>query len=308
MRSKLFRRRFLQRKFTSSFKLNPKLTRNRIARLLSGIVGLFTAISILPLVSVMSFIFIRGYDKLSLKLLTELPPAAGFDGGGIGNAIMGTITITTIASMLSIPIGVGGGIYIAELIKEGFFTEMIKFGSRVLSGIPSIIYGICIYETVVATRLFFDKSYGAVAGGICLGLIMIPSVFQTTYSASRAVPSEYREIAIGLGGSESATIKNIVLPTALKKITTGITLAISRAAGETAPLVFTALFSPFWPEGLFNPIATMSVLIYNFSSAPYKSQNDLAWAASFVLMMLILVANLFARWIVYLLNRPISPK
>jgi len=150
---------------------------------------------------------------------------------------------------------------------------------------------------VVATRIFFNQSYSAVAGGIALAVLMLPTVIKTTNEGLKLVPQELRWGAYGVGASKFVTITRITLPAAFTPIATGIVLAIARAAGETAPLIFTALFSPFWPEGLFNPIATMSVLIFNFAIMPYEAQNALAWAASFVLVMMILAANLLARWI-----------
>ena len=149
----------------------------------------------------------------------------------------------------------------------------------------------------VSTREFFDQRYSAMAGGIALSVLMLPTVIKTTDEALKLVPNELRWGAIGIGASRFVTIIRVTLPAAVSPIATGVVLAIARAAGETAPLIFTALFSPFWPEGIFNPIATMSVLIYNFAIMPYEAQIALAWAASFVLVVMILAANLFARWL-----------
>jgi phosphate transport system permease protein len=167
----------------------------------------------------------------------------------------------------------------------------------VLAGVPSIISGVFVYGLIVATRIFFGQSYSAMAGGIALSVLMLPTVIKTTDEGLRLVPQELRWGAFGVGASQVVTILKVVLPAAFTPIATGVVLAIARAAGETAPLIFTALFSPFWPEGIFNPIASMSVLIYNFAIMPYAPQNQLAWAASFVLVAMILAANLFARWI-----------
>jgi phosphate transport system permease protein len=154
-----------------------------------------------------------------------------------------------------------------------------------------------VYGAVVATRFFFDQSYSAMAGGIALAVLMLPTVIKTTNEGLKLVPQEMRWGAYGVGASRFVTITRIVLPAAMTPIATGVVLGIARAAGETAPLIFTALFSPFWPEGVFQPIATMSVLIFNFAIMPYEAQNALAWAASFVLVVMILLANLLARWI-----------
>jgi phosphate transport system permease protein len=149
----------------------------------------------------------------------------------------------------------------------------------------------------VSTRVFFGQSYSAMAGGIALAVLMLPTVIKTTDEALKLVPQELRWGAMGIGASRFTTISRVTLPAAFSSIATGVVLAIARAAGETAPLIFTALFSPFWPEGLFNPIASMSVLIYNFAIMPYEAQIALAWASSFVLVVMILLANLLARWL-----------
>jgi phosphate transport system permease protein len=194
-------------------------------------------------------------------------------------------------------VGIGGGIYLAEFSQKGWFSRFVRFGNDVLAGVPSIISGVFVYGAIVATRLFFGQSYSALAGAIALSILMLPTVIKTTDEGLRLVPNDLRLGSYGVGASRFVTISQVTLPAAFTPIATGSVLAIARAAGETAPLIFTALFSPFWPEGIFNPIATMSVLIFNFAIMPYDPQNQLAWAASFVLVVMILLANLFARWL-----------
>jgi len=276
---------------------DPSLKRNRLNRLFTGIAGLFGAIAVLPLFLVLIYVLVKGGQLLSFSLFTQLPPPPGLDGGGIGNAVLGTIVVTLVASAIAIPIGVGGGVYLNEYSQRGWFAQFVSFGNDVLAGVPSIISGVFVYGIVVATRIFFNQSYSAVAGGIALAVLMLPTVIKTTDEGLKLVPQELRWGAYGVGASKFVTITRITLPAAFTPIATGIVLAIARAAGETAPLIFTALFSPFWPEGLFNPIATMSVLIFNFAIMPYEAQNALAWATSFVLVIMILAANLLARWI-----------
>ena len=287
--SPLFERRPLQ--------YNPNLVRNRLNQLLTGLAGLFSALAVLPLLLVLLYVLVQGGRLLSLRLLTELPPAPGLDGGGIGNAILGTLVVTAIASLVAIPIGVGGGIYLSEYANKSWFAQTVRFANDVLAGVPSIISGVFVYGLIVATRVIAGQSYSAMAGGIALAVLMLPTVIKTTDEGLKLVPQELRWGAYGVGASKVVTILRITLPSAFTPIATGVVLAIARAAGETAPLIFTALFSPFWPEGAFNPIATMSVLIFNFAIMPYEAQNELAWAASFVLVLLILAANLLARWI-----------
>ena len=275
----------------------PKLPRNRWNGFFTFLAGLFAVIVVLPLVLVLAYVVIKGGSMMSLSLLTELPPAPGMTGGGIGNAILGTLIVSLIAALIAIPVGVGGGVYLAEYSKSGAFASFVRFGTNVLSGVPSIICGVFVYGLIVATRIFFDQSYSAIAGGIALSVLMLPTIIKTTDEGLKLVPQELRWGAIGVGASKFVTITHITLPTAFKPIATGIVLSIARAAGETAPLIFTALFSPFWPEGLFSPIASMSVLIYNFAIMPYDVQIALAWATSFVLVMMILVMNIFARYV-----------
>ncbi|MEX1316722.1 MAG: phosphate ABC transporter permease PstA [Synechococcaceae cyanobacterium] len=276
---------------------DPALKRNRVNRLFTSIAGLFGAIAVLPLFLVIVYVLIQGGRLLSLSLFTQLPPPPGLEGGGIGNAVVGTIIVTLIATVIAIPIGVGGGIYLNEYSSRGWFSQFVSFGNDILAGVPSIIIGVFVYGIIVSTRIFFNQSFSAVAGGIALAVLMLPTVIKTTDEGLKLVPQELRWGAYGVGASKFVTVMRITLPAAFTPIATGVVLAIARAAGETAPLIFTALFSPFWPEGIFNPIATMSVLIFNFAIMPYEAQNELAWAASFVLVIMILGANLLARWI-----------
>jgi len=276
---------------------DPGLGRNRFNRVCTGVAGVFAAIAVLPLFLVIFYVLAQGGRLLSLRLFLELPPPPGLDGGGIGNAIIGTIVVSAVAALISIPIGVGGGIYLSEYSNNSWFSQLVRFANDVLAGVPSIISGVFVYGIIVATRAIAGQSYSAMAGGIALSVLMLPTVIKTTYEGLRLVPQELRWGAYGVGASKMVTILRITLPAAFTPIATGVVLAIARAAGETAPLIFTALFSPFWPEGVFNPIATMSVLIFNFAIMPYEAQNELAWAASFVLVIMILGANLLARWI-----------
>jgi phosphate transport system permease protein len=272
------------------------LLRNRGNRFLTGLAAVFAGVAILPLVLVIGHVLVQGGRLLSLAMFTELPPPPGLDGGGIGNAVLGTLLVTLVASLVAIPVGVGGGIYLSEYSQNNAFSRFVRFGNDVLAGVPSIICGVFIYGTIVATRILFDQSYSALAGGLALAVLMLPTVIKTTDEGLKLVPQELRWGAYGVGASRFVTIVRITLPSAFTPIATGVVLGIARAAGETAPLIFTALFSPFWLEGILSPIATMSVLIFNFAIMPYEAKNALAWAASFVLVMMILAANLLARW------------
>ena len=286
----------------SDLSYKPFQRRNISSRALSFLAALFAAIAVLPLILVLGYVLVQGGSKISLALLTQLPPPPGLEDGGIANAIVGTLVVTAIAALFAVPVGVGGGIFLAEYSRSGWFAQFIRFGTNVLAGVPSIIAGVFIYGTIVTSRILFGNAYSAVAGGMALAVLMLPTVIKTTDEGLKLVPDDLRRGALGVGASRFVTVVRITLPAALTPIATGVVLGIARAAGETAPLIFTALFSPFWsdlltPEGIFAPIATLSVMIYNFAIMPYEFHNELAWAASFVLVVMILALNLFSRWL-----------
>ncbi len=282
---------------------NSLLSRNLYNNSLTFISGILAIIAILPLILVLTYVVINGASEINLAVLTQLPEPPGEDlpsAGGIGNAIIGTIVVSGIASLIAIPIGVGGGIYLAEYSRGGTFSKFIRFGANVLSGVPSIIAGVCIYSVIVSTRIILGSNFSALAGGISLSILMLPTIIKTTDEGLKLVSDDLRKAALGVGASKFVTVSQITIPAAFTPIGTGIVLALARAAGETAPLIFTALFSFYWldsPEGILQPIATLSVLIYNFAIEPYKAQNELAWAASFLLVAFVLSINLLTRWI-----------
>ena len=280
----------------------PRAARNVGSRVLTVVAAIFSGIAVLPLVLVLGYVLIKGGSTISLNLLTELPPPPGLEGGGIANAIVGTLVVTIVAALIAIPVGVGGGIFLAEYSRSGWFAQFIRFGTNVLSGVPSIIAGVFIYGTIVTSRVLFGNAYSALAGGMALAILMLPTVIKTTDEGLKLVPDDLRRAALGIGASRFVMIARITLPTAFTPIATGVVLSIARAAGETAPLIFTALFSPYWSElisgdGLLAPIASLSVLIYNFAIMPYEFHNQLAWSASFVLVAMILFLNLLSRWL-----------
>ena len=286
----------------SDLSYKPFQSRNISSRALSFLAALFAATAVLPLILVLGYVLVQGGSNISLALLTQLPPPPGLEDGGIANAIVGTLLVTAIAALIAVPVGVGGGVFLAEYSRSGWFAQFIRFGTNVLAGVPSIIAGVFIYGTIVTSRILFGNAYSAVAGGMALAVLMLPTVIKTTDEGLKLVPDDLRRGALGVGASRFVTVVRITLPAALTPIATGVVLGIARAAGETAPLIFTALFSPFWsdlltPEGIFAPIATLSVMIYNFAIMPYEFHNELAWAASFVLVVMILALNLFSRWL-----------
>tara|TARA_Y100001968_G_scaffold333683_1_gene398329 strand:- start:10155 stop:11084 length:930 start_codon:yes stop_codon:yes gene_type:complete len=291
----------LNQYYKPNLRYNSSLRRNLLDNLLSLISIIFTIIAICPLILVLSFIFIKGGSHISFTILSNLPEPPGDDlslAGGIGNAIVGTLIVTLGASFISVPIGIGGGIYLAEYSRGRTFAKFIRFGTNILAGVPSIIAGVFVYGIIVSTKIIIGSTYSAIAGSIALSILMLPTIIKTTDEGLKLVPDDLRKGSYGLGASKFTTITKITLPSAIPTIATGILLSIARAAGETAPLIFTALFSFYWfdsPQAILEPIASLSVLIYNFALEPYASQNELAWAASFVLVMILLVFNVMAK-------------
>lgn len=249
-------------------------------------------VALLPLLLVLSYVTIRGASRFSIGLFTEQIPAALEKGGGIGSAIVGTLITVGIASLISIPFGVLAAVYLSEFSSRKV-AHWIRFATNVLSGVPSIIVGIFAYGVLVVTT----GTFSALAGGFALAILMLPIVVRSADEALQLVPKEVRWASAGVGASKYQTVLQVVLPAALPTILTGTTLAIARAAGETAPLIFTTLFSQFWPAGLFEPIPTLSVLIYNFATVPYKNQQDIAWAASLLLVLFVLMTSILSRWV-----------
>jgi phosphate transport system permease protein len=254
-----------------------------------------TLLSLIPLFSVVLMLLWRGGKKLSLAAFTQLPPTALEQGGGFGNAIVGTLIIVALAMLLSVPVGLLTAIYLSQA-GEGRLATCVRFCAKVLTGFPSILAGVFAYGAVVLTT----GGYSAPAGAVALSILMLPTIILTSEDAIRMVPGRMRDAAVGMGATRTQTIWMVLLPTALPGILTGVMLAVARAAGETAPLLFTALFSNYWlwshgRANLMQPTASLAVLVYNFAGVPFKNQVELAWAAALVLVLLVLVANLIGQ-------------
>ncbi|MBE9044084.1 phosphate ABC transporter permease PstA [Pleurocapsales cyanobacterium LEGE 10410] len=275
----------------SNLEASNSRPRTIIGTLLTVLAFTLLGVALLPLGLVIAYVIIKGANRLNLSLFTELPPAAFQEGGGVANAIVGTLILVGIAAIISIPIGVLAAVYLSEFAPKRV-ARWIRFATNVLSGVPSIIVGIFAYGVIVLRT----DSFSAFAGGFALAILMLPIIVRTTDEALQIVPQEVRWASVGVGASNFHTVLKIVLPAALPAIVTGTSLAIARAAGETAPLIFTALFTQFWPNGLFEPIPSLSVLIYNYATVPYDNQRELAWAASLLLVLLILLASVISRW------------
>ena len=264
--------------------------------ILSWIVTGMTALALVPLFAVLLMLIWRGGKKLSLALFTQLPPAPLEQGGGFGNAIVGTVLMVGIATLITVPIGVLTAVYLAQAPGNNKLASAVRFSAKVLTGFPSILAGVFAYGAIVLAT----GGYSALAGGIALSILMLPTIILTSESAIAMVPARMKEASIGMGATGTQTALMVLLPTAMPGILTGVMLAIARAAGETAPLLFTALFSNYWlaSGGRFDvmqPTASLAVLIYNFSGMPFKNQVELAWAAALVLVALVLVTNLIGQ-------------
>jgi phosphate transport system permease protein len=278
--------------------LDRSFTEGRAVSSLLLTIGAWLAVIVasIPLFSVLYMLMVRGGARLGTALFTQLPPAGFMVGGGFGNAVLGTLVMVGIASLISIPLGVLAAAYLSYLGPNSRLTAVARFLSKVLTGFPSILAGVFGFAILVLTF----GTYSAVAGGVALAVLMLPTVILTADESMRTVPTRMKEAAVGIGCTPTQVVCKVVLPAALPGILTGIILGIARVAGESAPLLFTALFSNFWLSSLFEPTASLSILIYNFSSMPFPNQIELAWAASLVLVLIVLFFNILAR----LVGRP----
>ncbi len=264
--------------------------RNIVLTVLLWLVAVLAAV---PLFSVLYMLIVRGGNRLGIALFTQLPPAGLEQGGGFGNAIVGTLVIVAIASVISVPLGILGGVFLGVIAPASRLADLTRFIAKVLTGFPSILAGVFVYAWLVLAM----GTYSAIAGGVALAVLMLPTVMLTSEQAVRMVPQRMKDAAYGMGCTETQAVWKVVLPTAMPGILTGIMLAVAGAAGNSAPLLFTALFSNYWISSLTEPTASLSILIYNFSGMPFPNQIELAWAASLVLVMIVLAFNILSRLI-----------
>ncbi len=258
---------------------------------LTGLVWGLAILASIPLISVIYMLIMEGGARLDFEAITALPPAGFETGGGFGNAIVGTLTMVGIASALSIPIGTMAALYLAILNPNSKTATVSRFLAKVLTGFPSILAGVFVYAVIVITT----GTYSAWAGGVALAVLMLPTVTLAAEEAMKQVPQRMKDAAFGMGCTRTQVIFKVVLPTALPGIMTGVILAVAGAAGESAPLLFTALFSNYYMSELAEPTASLSILIYNFSGMPFENQIELAWTASLALVLLVLFFNIVAR-------------
>ncbi len=265
--------------------------RRLVSAVMTSLTGLCTLLAVGILLLILSYIAVRGIGSLSFRFLIESPRPVG-EGGGIGNAILGSIVLLGLSSVIGLPIGIAVGIYLSE-IGTGRFAGAVRFIVDTLTGIPSIVTGVFIYAIIVLPM----KGFSALAGGVALALIMVPIVARTTEEMLKLVPHSLREGALALGAPQWRVILGVILPAAAPGIATGAMLAIARVSGETAPLLFTAFGSRFFSYYFDQPIASLTVQIYNYAISPYDEWHAQAWAATLVLMTLILGINIIVRFL-----------
>lgn len=271
---------------------------NRISRQIedhvaTGMAILSTVLVVAPLVAIFLYLIVKGASSLNLAFFTQVPKPVGESGGGMANAILGSGILLAIASAIGVPIGIAGGIFLAEFGRGTTLANAVRFTADVLNGVPSIVMGIAAYSLIVLPQ----KHFSALAGGVALGIMMIPTVCRTTEEMLLMVPHSIREAALGLGLPNWRSVLSITLKTASPGVITGCMLAFARVAGETAPLLFTALGNSFWSTNINQPIAALPLQIFVYAISPYDEWHRLAWAAALVLIVLIVISVALVRYV-----------
>lgn len=269
--------------------MSPRV-RRLVNSAMSGLTFAAAVLAICPLLLIFGFLLYQGASALNWDFFVHLPKPVGEAGGGVANAIVGSLIVIGLAVALGLPVGILGGVYLAES-RDRRLPWLLRFVADVMNGVPSIVFGIFAYTVVVLPM----RRFSALAGGLALGLILIPIVLRTTEEMVRLVPNALREAGLGLGLPQWKVSLRIVIPAARAGIITGIVVAVARIAGETAPLLFTALGNRFWHQGLDQPIAALPLQIYAYAIAPYDDWHRQAWAGALVLITLVFLASLAAR-------------
>ncbi len=266
------------------------LRRKAVNVVMLTLTGLCTLIAAGTLVFILSYLFVHGAKSLNWDFFTKLPTPVGETGGGMANAIVGSAKLLLIATLVGVPIGFLGGVYLAEF-GGTTFSFIVRYVTDLLNGVPSIVIAIFAYTVIVLPQ----KHFSTLAGGLALGVMMIPIAVRSSEEFLRAVPVSLREGAVALGASQSQAILTVVIPAAKNGIITGIMLNLARVAGETAPLLFTSFSNRYWSPGWEQPTAALPVMIFTYAIAPYEDWHQQAWSAGFVLLALVLAVNIVAR-------------
>jgi phosphate transport system permease protein len=268
------------------------LRRKSFNGLMLGLSGLAAAMCIAVLALILGYTLVRGIGYLNLGLITNVSRPVGEAGSGIRNEIIGTLILVALASVLALPVGIMVGIFLSESGKPRVAAG-VRFAADILAGVPSIVVGVFAYAIVVRPM----HSYSALAGGVALAIIMVPIVARTAEESLRLVPNSMREAALALGITRWRAVVSVVVPGALTGIVTGVMLAVARVAGETAPLLFTALGNNFGFQGFLKPVAALPLLVYTHALSPYADWHAQAWAAAFLLIILVLLVSIVVRWV-----------
>jgi len=278
------------------------MTRTRRRKLVSSLFvafcGCAVVVALIPLAFVLFFVVSQGVRAINLEFFTHMPTPVGEPGGGMANAIVGTLILTSLAALMAVPIGVISGVYMSEYAGTRF-AALVRFAADTLNGVPSIVIGLFAYAVVVVPF----KQFSALAGGFALGTMMIPIIARTTEELLLLVPGSMREGALALGATRARAVFTVVLPAALPGIMTGIVLALARVAGETAPLLFTAFNNRFFNTKLTQPISSLTVQVFTYATGPYEDWHRQAWAGALVLVTIVLVCSLAARFATRRLER-----
>ncbi len=255
-----------------------------------SLTGLCTFVAAGALVFILGYLFVHGASSLNWDFFTKLPKPVGESGGGMANAIVGSAKLLLLAALVGVPIGFLGGVYLAEFGGSAF-SSIVRYTTDLLNGVPSIVMGIFAYTLIVLPQ----KHFSTLAGGLALGVMMIPIAIRSSEEFLRAVPLSLREGAMALGASKTTAILTVVIPAAKHGILTGIMLNLARVAGETAPLLFTSFGNRYWSPGWEQPTSALPVMIFTYAIAPYDDWHQQAWSAGFVLLTLVLAVNVVAR-------------
>jgi phosphate transport system permease protein len=268
-----------------------RTTRRKIVNVVMlGFTAVATLVTVSVLFFVLGYLIVKGGSSISWAFLTRLPTPVGESGGGMANAIVGSAKLLLIAAVTGLPVGFMAGLYVSEFASKAMASG-IRYAADLLNGVPSIVVGIFVYTLLVLPM----KHFSTLAGGVALGIMMIPIMARSTEEFLRAVPGSLREASLALGATRAVTIARVVVPAAMRGIVTAAMLGLARVAGETAPLLFTALNNRFWSPGFNQPTSSLPVMIYTYAIAPYEDWHNQAWAAGLVLLALVLLANIGAR-------------
>jgi len=270
--------------------ISADVRRRIVSRIVTGLCGLSVLLALVPLALVLFFVLSQGATALDWHFFTRMPLPVGEAGGGMANAIVGTLMVTGVGALLAIPLGLISGIYISEY-GSSRLASAARFAADTLNGVPSIVIGVFVYGIVVLPV----RHFSAFAGGVALGIMMIPIITRTTEELLKLVPNSLREGALAVGASRRQAVFTVIVPAALPGILTGILLALARIAGETAPLLFTSFNNRFFSTSLGQPISTLTVQVFTYAISPYEDWHRQAWAGALVLVMLVFICSLLAR-------------